>query len=39
MQETDFSEQLRQGAEKLASYRPSADGLVRNLVTLFVISS
>jgi len=37
MQDTDFSEQLRQGAEKAASYLASRlTGLVRNLVTFFV---
>src|SRR5260221_8983212 len=37
MQDTDFSEQLRQGAEKAASYLAGRlTGLVRNLVTFFV---
>ena len=37
MQDTDFSEQLRQGAEKAASYLASKlTGLVKNLVTFFV---
>jgi len=40
MQETDFSEQLRQGAEKAASYLAGRlTGLVRNLVTFLWISS
>jgi len=37
MQDTDFSEQLRQGAEKAASYLAGRlTGLVKNLVTFFV---
>jgi len=37
MQDTDFSEQVRQGAEKAASYLAGRlTGLVRNLVTFFV---
>jgi predicted PurR-regulated permease PerM len=37
LQETDFSEQLRQGAERAASYLASRlTGLLKNLVTFFV---
>ena len=37
MQDTDFSEQLRQGAEKAASYLAGRlTGLLKNLVTFFV---
>lgn len=37
LQDTDFSEQLRQGAEKAATYLGSKlTGLVKNLVTFFV---
>jgi predicted PurR-regulated permease PerM len=37
MRDTDFSEQLRQGAEKAASYLASRlTGLLKNLVTFFV---